>query len=405
LVGGKHLQKITIAYESLVDFLLQLKPDSRSVLLETLGTDLIVNLFRLPSFLVDAVTEIQKSNNGDGAVTDLLRVLGNEVLLDILQNGSDDKAVPHFRFEPWLGLYDRASWIKYFIELEKLMSYGFNHVLLISGADAKANNKTISITYNSPSGWTVVNTNLPPFVVTTIDTEHVAAQIYSVFGDEKVVQLSTQFCVLRHYSEEDNLHYRIYHLPEEQKKIAEQQALNSATFLKSEGVKIDKSAWMRKTFCENNQSLCQILIGSGIDFYACHIDQADSNGKPFNRVLFDALCEYQAKYNIEKLKVKIFETDWKIKTGGKKISDSIHSKVIKVPGTIKQEWDEIIAAENRTQTYYSAWEKIIGLRKEAATHNEDIFTLFRGKAAKEHYKSAANETPILQKKTNRSLKS
>lgn len=378
LLGSEFLQKSTKTYFGLVKTLCLLQAESRIALLQQLNKDFIVKLFPLVTFLVDAIERLQKENMND-AVSDLLKVLGNEPMLCIMQSQMDNnKSVIYHRFEPWQGLYNAKTWAEYFGELENLMKSGFHHVLLISSVDSLTS-KTVSITYSSSDGWSVIDPNLPhPFAISSNDTVEVAKQVFTAFVAEGTINLSTQFCI-----EKSFLENKYYNLPEKQKAITDMQVLNILSALKPTELNTIKPTLMQKAFKSNNKDLCEKLIHNGVDFYSCNVDLI-----AFNDELFNSLCETQAEYNIKKVKAEIFEKDWGLILGGKIISDLHHPEGVKVPKTVELEWQEVKAAQMGIRSYYLAWKNIIGLRKEAAKHNKDFLKFLRGDPAKEHYDDA-----------------
>lgn len=386
LLGRDYLRK-TIKHDFiLTDVLCLLHPESRSVLLDAFGKNEVVKLFSYPQALLEEIKKLEAANKAD-AVVDLLHTIGGESLLLIQQQKRGvDEPVNYHRFKPWEGLYTLPIWTQYFSDLEKMLQDVYHNVLIISNNDS-ADNKTISISYDSSNGWTVVNPNLPhPFAITSKDTSQVAANIFSIFTDGTAVKLLTEFCVHPLFIE-----HRFYEVPEKQQDMANKQSLNVFSILSSGELQAVKPILMQKAFNENNKNLCLMLINKGVDFYACNIDKIPA--ADVNVSLFNELCEAQAQFNIEKHKVKIFTTDWKIIVGGEIISDSAYPKPVKVPKTVKLEWEQMKAAESGGTSYYAAWEKIMDLHKIAVSQNSSTF--FRREPAKEYYKSVAAESAIL----------
>lgn len=390
LLGNKHLQTLTNASFVLEELLCCVKPASRSVLLESLGKEKITNLFPLTSFLVDIIEKLQ---NHRDAVMDLLQVLGDEPILHIMQSLKDYKEKPatYHRFDSWQGIYDLSTLKNYFNELEQsLLKDGYNHVLKIFSVNDE-NNKTIDITYHTEKGWTLVSQHLPSFAIVSKDTERVANEIFSLFDvnkDKGVIEFSTQFSI------DSFLKNSFYDFPKKQQDIADQQVLNSLSFLDTE----EKRSLLQKAFYANNKNLCEKLIDKGVDFYVCKVEKAISNPETFDTGLFNSLCESQAEYNIKKLRVIIFDTNWQIKFGGKTITDTDCQKSNKVPTTVALEWNEVRAVWREGKTYHSAWIKIVELRKKSAKENQDRFKFLRGEPAKRHYQDADDESPILRLK-------
>ena len=390
LLGTEHLQKVTNTNSMLTGLLGRLASESRTTFLNTLGKDKIIKLFSLTSFLVETINAFQKNGKTDAA-RDLLNFLGDEPIYSIQQGQRSYNKAPitYHRFESWQGTYDSEAFKKYFSDLKELMTVGYGHILQITNVD-KTDTRTVDIVYNDVEGWAVISSHLSPSIaITSKDSTQVAQQLFSLFANNNdIIKLSTQFCV-----SSSLLEYGIYDLRNKQKVVADQQVLNSLSFI-NPGDSNAQQTVMRQAFNANNRNLCEKLIEEGINFYTCNVEQCNADQAGTFKNLFNSLCEEQAKFNILKLKNIILNTDWEIKLGGKEITGMPR----KVSTTIAAEWHEVLSAEQGGKTYHEAWKTITELRKNAAEHNDDKFKFFRKGPAKQHYSDVVYEPPVLELK-------
>jgi len=164
------------------------------------------------------------------------------------------------------------------------------------------NNKSVSIACVDRE-WIIISPHLPSFVMASRNIDVIAKNIFSIFSEEnKTISLSTQF-----FCEPRSLTLPYLHLTEKSQNIANQQVLNSLLHIDDNDLHA-KQALMKQAFDAKNKTLCEALIGKGIDFSDCGIDFANKEPGEY-QPLFDSLLESQQVFSInrkEQLKQQFF---------------------------------------------------------------------------------------------------